>query len=712
MKNRNLTNGLGAKKISKTAYRPSFDIVNGANIATLYIYDEIGKSWWDDSGITDNDVINELKKAGGKPLEVRINSDGGNVFEGIAIYNALRRYENTVTIYIDGIAASIASVIACASKYVYIGRGASFMVHEPSTGAWGSKADLQKAINALDACKESILDIYVEKTGLDRNELSDLMLAETWFTSTEAISKGFAVSEIDLPTNHQNRLAESFKNLRIRQPSNVHVEAVYNRLFHAINSITPATTPALSTDTTDTKGDDMRNNLTTPAKPEIDEQAIKNQAQKEAREFEAKRQSGIKNLFEGFPEHADLREACIDDFDCDLANAQSQLITAMKTAPKIPVSNQTPLSNVTHVSVIDNSGEHKDLMVNALLNRASVHNAAPVDSHNPYKNSGLHALMRQHLANQGINTNSMSNTELVAKAIEFKNLGQTSADFSVVVGDFVYRALIAAIALAPQTWRKISAIKPLSDFRVHEDISAAGLGKMGRKDANGEYEIKKLADGYKGSTKAEERGSIFQISRVTLINDDLGVIADAIRDLGLSLGITLETEVWEYLISNPLMPNGKRLFSADHGNILPASEMNAKMWLDARAMMVRQKAFGGNDRAYLSMRPKLLCCPLDDFGTAKTLNGTVSAFTGGTTTNVATSGMLSEIIDTPYIDGVGSYFFDPLYPILNVGFLDGVELPQVYEHVDFKSADLQYRIMSDHGYGTRSPYGAVFAPAL
>ncbi|MDS3899880.1 head maturation protease, ClpP-related [Staphylococcus hominis] len=125
-------------------------------------------------------------------IVIRLNSGGGDVFEGIEIYNYLKSLSNHITIEVTALAASAASLVAMAGDKVIIRTGANMMVHEASTMAFGNKSDIQKTLNALTAIDTSIVDIYHDRTGLDRDEIVNLITNETWLTADEAINKGFA----------------------------------------------------------------------------------------------------------------------------------------------------------------------------------------------------------------------------------------------------------------------------------------------------------------------------------------------------------------------------------------------------------------------------------------------------------------------------------------------------------------------------------------
>lgn len=174
--------------------KPYFRITNSADDqpAQVMIYDQIGKSYWSEEGTGAKEFRQEFQKIPkNKKIDLRINSNGGNVFEGIAIYNTIKERSEDVTCHIDGAALSIASVIALAASKVCMPKTAQLMIHDPATYAEGTEADMQKAINALRSCREAILAAYVAKTGKAKEDLAALMVAETWYQGQSAKEYGF-----------------------------------------------------------------------------------------------------------------------------------------------------------------------------------------------------------------------------------------------------------------------------------------------------------------------------------------------------------------------------------------------------------------------------------------------------------------------------------------------------------------------------------------
>lgn len=150
-----------------------------------------GEEWWGDE-FTPDMVREELAQAGGNPIRIIINSPGGECFAGAAIYNALLQYEGRKTVRVDGVAASMASVIAMVGDEIYMSPGSTMMVHRPSVGAWGNAEELKKAIQMLEALEETIIPIYEKRTGLSQDAIFELLDAETWMSPEKAIELGFA----------------------------------------------------------------------------------------------------------------------------------------------------------------------------------------------------------------------------------------------------------------------------------------------------------------------------------------------------------------------------------------------------------------------------------------------------------------------------------------------------------------------------------------
>ena len=158
---------------------------------TLYFDGYIAQDSWFDDDITPKQFKSELTNSEGD-IVVWLNSPGGDVFAASQIYNMLKEYNGKVTVKIDGIAASAASVIAMAGSEILMSPVAMMMIHNPATVIYGEASDLQSGIDMLSEVKESIINAYEQKTSLSRNKISKMMDAETWFSAQKAVELGFA----------------------------------------------------------------------------------------------------------------------------------------------------------------------------------------------------------------------------------------------------------------------------------------------------------------------------------------------------------------------------------------------------------------------------------------------------------------------------------------------------------------------------------------
>jgi ATP-dependent Clp endopeptidase proteolytic subunit ClpP len=154
--------------------------------ADVYLYDEVGNY-----GVSAKDFVNDLKLLKGRDIYLHINCVGGEVFDGMAIYNTLKKYKGKVTAYIEGIAASMGSIIPLAADEIIMSENSLYMIHNAWGGAMGEADDMRKTATLLDKLSSEIANIYTKKTGLPLSQIEDMMDEETWFNSEEALEYGF-----------------------------------------------------------------------------------------------------------------------------------------------------------------------------------------------------------------------------------------------------------------------------------------------------------------------------------------------------------------------------------------------------------------------------------------------------------------------------------------------------------------------------------------
>jgi ATP-dependent Clp protease protease subunit len=160
--------------------------------ASLSIYEVIGEDPWTGGGMTVKRVDGILRSIGNKDVTVNINSPGGDVFEGIAIFNRLREHQGKVNVKVLGLAASAASIIAMAGDHIEVGASSFIMIHNAWVLAMGNKADLREVADFLEPFDRALADVYVARTGQKLEDVQAAMDAETWLNGSTAVELGYA----------------------------------------------------------------------------------------------------------------------------------------------------------------------------------------------------------------------------------------------------------------------------------------------------------------------------------------------------------------------------------------------------------------------------------------------------------------------------------------------------------------------------------------
>ena len=218
---------------------------NSPGSRELYLYGTIAPESWFDDDVTPEMFRKELNEGTG-PVTLYLNSYGGDCVAASQIYTMLMEYPSDVTVKIDGIAASAASVIAMAGTKVLMAPTACMMIHDPMTAAVGNTAEMEKAIDMLTAVKDSIIDAYEIKTGLDRKTLAKMMSEETWMDCHKAIELGFADGILERentpamdavsPVLFSRKSVDTALVNKLTESAGIPVKPLYDRLERLKNS--------------------------------------------------------------------------------------------------------------------------------------------------------------------------------------------------------------------------------------------------------------------------------------------------------------------------------------------------------------------------------------------------------------------------------------------------------------------------------------------
>jgi ATP-dependent protease ClpP protease subunit len=667
----------------------------------ILIYGIVGDTWDELDAKTLVPMISE----GDDDLVVRINSPGGFVMEGLAIYNALIREKQKgrrVETHIDGLAASMASVVAMAGDTIVMANNALLMVHNPWDCACGDAAELRRAAEKLDQIRDQLVGIYTARTGLTDEEVVSMLDDETWFTAQEALDRGF-VTELApaLEVAACNVKAFGFR----RTPDSPLITTT------AMGSLRTAAAAPQSR-----KEKAMPTEGTTQAADSIT--AADAQARIDAAvAAERTRVSTIRSLVS---QHG-LETAFGDDLvrnAVSIEDARAKILDKLAEAGDAVNVGHTSPARVTQ----DQRDKFRDGATNWLLVKAGVahliEKAAALRGEtvkiDPGEFRGVRNvdLAREALVNMGLAVTTRDPDLIVREAMTARGtaITQTTSDFPVLFEQAIHRTLQAAYATTPDTWSRFAGKGTVTDFRPHSRYLRGSFGALDNVNEAGEFKNKPIPDLAKEAIQASTKGNIINLSRQAIVNDDMQVFSGIAVDLGRAAKLTIEIDVYALLNSNPVMNDGKALFHVDHGNLAASGAAPSVAAFDAiRVAMATQRDISGNE--FLEIRPAVGLFPLGLGGAAKLINGSQydpDAANKLQRPNIV-NGLFSDIVDSPRLTGTAYYAFaDPnVAPAIEVVFLNGVTEPFTDSQDGWRVDGVEWKVRHDYGVGAvnyRSAY--------
>jgi ATP-dependent protease ClpP protease subunit len=665
--------------------------------AEVYIFGDIGESWWDET-VTAKQFVKDFAAIDATDITVRINSYGGSVTDGIAIYNAIKRHPAQITVSIEAAAYSIASLIAMAGDTVEMADNALLMIHAPWGYAVGNSADMRDMADTLDKYAQAMASSYVAKAGMSTDDVLALLTdgQDHWYTAQEALAAGFvdAVAAA-LPIAASAAIPQAALS---RYPSAAGRHPALQPAAPAAS--TPLETPTMPNPATPQAAAPQ------PATPEAKQPtAAEVLAADKARRAGVRAEFAVAAKMAGADAStlAKLQQECEDDEHCTAEAAAKKILAAM-------ARDVQPIG-ATHIETVeDEADKRRDGIVAALLARAGVADAQTRERAraSQYRGAKLLDLARASLDRAGIKHGHMDQMQLVGAAFT-----QGTSDFPILLENAMHKTLQQAYATAPDTWSRFCAVGTVTDFRDHPRYRVGSLGNLEALNELGEFRNKSIPDGERAKVRAGTKGNVINLSRQAIINDDLGAFIGLAAAAGRASKRTVEADVYAMLALNsgagPTMEDGKALFHADHGNLTTAAALSmAALDLD-RVAMASQTDVGGND--FLDLRPAVLLVPLALGGSARVING--AQYDPDTANKLQrpnmVNGLFRDIVDTPRLSGTRRYLFaDPAEaPVLEVVFLDGNDTPYVESENGFSVDGTRWKVRLDFGVGAVDYRGAV-----
>jgi ATP-dependent protease ClpP protease subunit len=660
--------------------------------AELLIYGPIGDAW-DSESVTAAQFVRDLQNIDASEINLRINSIGGSVFDALAIHNALDRHPATVTVHVDGIALSAASLIAMAGDTVNMAENALMMIHAPWTIAMGDANAMRDTADMLDKMSDALAKNYARKSGKTAADMSAMLKdgEDHWYTAEEAVAEGYA-DQVSAPIEAKAEFDLSrFRSVpaaaaAYAMAKEIHMPAVQNPAAPAVQAATPEP-------------------VNTPATPVVSNVVPFARTKEHNDEICAAfapflARDGVNAL-----QTTILRDPAVT-----VEQARTQLLAKLgaETEPANPVAQRVEMGA--------SEGEKlRGATVEAILYRAGVADdkvKAGIGA-NPFRGAKMLDLARASLERGGYKVRTFDQMDIVAAAFT-----QSTSDFTTVLENVMHKSLQAAYAGQPDTWSRFCARGSVTDFRAHPRYRMGTIANLDTVLENGEFKYKAITDAEKVSITATTKGNIVTVSRQMIVNDDLSAFVGLSGSLGRAAKRTIEAAVYTQITTaSGLGPtysvDSVALYNSAHANIAATGAISATVFDDIRTKMALQMDKDSND--YLDLRPAYLLVPTASGGLARTIND--SQYDPDTVANKAqmkpnlVRGLFRDIIDTPRLTGTRVYAFaDPsVCPTYEVAFLDGNDTPFLDVMQGFTVDGAMYKVRLDFGVGLMEYKGTVTA---
>ncbi len=727
----------------------------GAPDHELLCYGDIGESWFGES-VSAKDVVSALQEAQASHVRVRINSYGGSVSDGIAIYNSLRALSANgvkVSVRIEGVAASIASLIAMASDTREMYPNTMMMIHAPWAVTAGNSTQMREAANVLDAYAKAMSTSYARATGRSAAEelekLNDGI--DHWLSAEDAIAQGYATAMLDIEVEQSETEAKSmprqapvwaamsrYRNAPAAIAASLGTTVTANRFvpvpvtqktlqqpaaraanpqesfmnFKALAQNLGLKLPENATDAQAKAAVLAHLNLNEAATDSDVGNALATQSAHaelraaNARTSEQARRNEIASAFAGFRArggaYAEMERQCLDDMSISAQTARDKLLAKLGEGAE-PLNAGLP-----RIEAGETSAEKlRGAAVTALLVRAGVQQdpktKQPIayDGQNPFRGRTLNEVARMSLESSGVNANSMDALDMVRASLGVQRVrgAQTTSDFPVILENVLHKMVLMGFYAWMPTYQRFTRIGDVSDFREWKRFVPGIIANLEVVNEAAEYRNKNIPDAESLPNQVKRHGNIIEVTPEVIVNDDLGAIMEIARQLGMAGPRTIEREVYRQLALNsgagPTMPDGNPLFHTSRGNIaVPGGPVSVAM-LAAGADAMAEQTAPGEDAEPLDISPRT---SVSRHTTARDIQVLVESQYDAESTGVLgkpnkVRGIVMDIVGSTRVASPRWYLFaDPMMaPVFEVVFLNGQREVRVVQEENFRTAGLAWR---------------------
>lgn len=580
-------------------------------MATIYLYDPIERGA--------AALVIEQLRAAQDDVTVRINSPGGDVAEGIAIFNALKPHKPVV--YIDGVAASIASFIAMAGARIVAAENALIMIHNPWTEAAGNASAFRQLADTLDIHRDALVRGY-SRTGMARTELLDLLDAETWMGADDALALGF-VDEIAEPLRFAAHAPGYFSGYRNTPKELLMRNTAARKPAQGADPQTPAS-PG-SDPGTDLGGVDEKQAFEA-FKKGLRSDAVAEAAMKAVMQGLQQRNDSISAMAKGFLHVPGVNDLLVQALANPSIKAEefSQQLLAKIGQDTVPLFAGQPESGIRAAGMDWSGGrisggnpvgsDFAQAASDALLVRAGIRVAKPHAGARDVMGMSLPEIIRACIGRGGRAWGGDARTSSFRAAM-------STSDFPAILENSLSKALRAGYETEPATFTAWTRHVRVKDFKPQSRVLLGSAPELRTVLEGAEYEYGAIDEDKAVPYAVQKFGRMVQLTWETLVNDDLDAFLRMTQAMGQAALRVEADNIYNTFLQNsgngPLMQDAKALFHADHGNLAAsASALDADALGAARVLLRRQTALGGG---VLNLVPRFLLVAPEHEQAAETL---------------------------------------------------------------------------------------------
>ena len=587
-----------------------------ANSAELLIYGDIGDDWMAEESNDAKTVIGKLQELAASRIDVRINSYGGTVSDGLAIYNALKRHPGHITAHIDGVAFSVASLIPMAADNIRMADNAMMMIHAPWGAATGNAEDMREMADTLDKYADAMVTCYQRDGGPLADDIAGWLKdgKDHYFSATEAHRLGL-VDQISGSVD----IAAALRGVQRFEPPKG-------------KSLTEDKESAMADDPKTSGGDN--NSLDEKTYMQTHRKVVTASTQKGAA-YENQRIKGIYAAFDGFVDDTDgtsvmmaLRDECIDDINCTVDNANIKILAALKDQTGNPIvkptaSIQSESGGSYRSSQIrrerftggeDQAEKFVKGATKALEIRAGLERDQEViqkERSSEFLSMSLLELGKYSLKMAGEPVNGSAD-QIARKLIYAAGPGQGTDHFPAILENIANKSIMDGYMGAEETWQSWTQRGTLNDYRAASRVNKSLFDTLDKMEEFEAFRSGRFAD-VKQSITGYLHGKSFSLSLQSIVNDDLSMLGEDARSWGEAANVTIGDAVFVALTAAGTGGYGQSmdedstiLFHADHSNYVAsgAGGAPAKATIQAgRTAMMTQTDPNGR---VIASRPRFL----------------------------------------------------------------------------------------------------------